>query len=481
MFPFNIMKDIIVWLLKGYIFKREAGAKFDKPKNYRKYLNSSNTGLVLDGDNLALSEQDSFQNVCVIARIGAGKTSRYIIPNVLNRAKRHCSLVVNDPKGEVFQATSATLEAWGYRILVISPENPEYSAYFNPLAEARNDIELDQIAEIIVKAGNPRDKDEFWNQGAIRFVSFFLRCLAIAEEDEPGVNNLANLYYLLQNFGADGNKLDSWIARNTVIPDDPNDQVLWNEWNGLLTGNKEGIQSFVLNALTALKALSNRSIAQVTSRSDFSLESIRKQKTALFFITPPQLAGYYGFLISVFFRSVFNASMRERPDRSTLPLYIFYDEFGHSTIPNFVSTANTIRAYRVSLSIVLQSITQLSSRYGRDEGEAIKGGFSTYLSYAGSDPETTRFFELICGRKRITQLPSDLKNFTEHYREENLINSAEIRMMSDDEVLIVSANRQPVKITSTPYFKNMRLKKFTYKDPIKIIRRPLFPMKYTKI
>lgn len=103
-------------------------------------------------------------------------------------------------------------------------------------------------------------------------------------------------------------------------------------------------------------------IARVTSESSFALENLRTQKTLIYFITPPQNARYYGFLTSLFFRSVFNALMRKLPpkDRRTryLPCYVRYDEFGHSTIPNLVSTANTIRGYRVSLSIVLQSIAQ---------------------------------------------------------------------------------------------------------------------------
>ena len=123
--------------------------------------------------------------------------------------------------------------------MVISPDNPEYSSQFNPLAEARSDIEREQIAEIIVRAGTPDKKDSFWSQGAIRFISLFLRCLHQAESDEPGVNNLANLYYLFQNFGSDGKSLDIWMRKYTLIADDPDNETLRNERKGLLTGNKE--------------------------------------------------------------------------------------------------------------------------------------------------------------------------------------------------------------------------------------------------
>lgn len=457
---FRLVGNIGLFLFKGKVLRKEEGAAFSKRSEYTQFLNARNSGLLLDGMQLKLSERESFQNVCVIARVGAGKTTRYIIPNVLNRAKEKCSMVINDPKGEVFEATSGYLASRGYRIIKIDPENPAQSHCFNPLSEARSDIEREQIAEILVKSGAPSSgKDEFWSNGATRFVSLFIKCLANVGRDKPELYNLSNLYYLFQNFGADGAPLDTWMARACINPDDIHDETLWNEWSGVLTGNKEGVQSFVLNAITALKALSNRNIGLITSRSDFDLAEIRQQKTAVYFVTPPQHAEYYAFLTSIFFRSVFNACMRSLPGRTNLPVYCLYDEFGHSTIPNFVSTANTIRGYGVSLSVVLQSISQLSNRYGREYAESIQGGFGTYLTYAGADPQTAQFFEQIIGRKRITQLPSDVHHYNEHYREQNLMNANEVRTMQSDEVLIVSGNRNPVLAKSQPFFTQGRFKR----------------------
>ncbi len=160
-----------LFLFKGKVLRKEEGAEFASRWQYSEYLNNRNKGLLLDGESLKLSEQESFQNVCVIARVGAGKTSRYIIPNVLTRAREKCSMVINDPKGEVYEQTSGYLASCGYEVILINPENPSLSHCFNPLAEAKNDIEREQIAEILVKCGNPSSgKDEFWSSGAIRFV-----------------------------------------------------------------------------------------------------------------------------------------------------------------------------------------------------------------------------------------------------------------------------------------------------------------------
>ena len=466
-FPFKALGAVGTFLLKDYVLKTKTGAKLAAPKDYKTYLSPSNTGLLLDGYSLRLSERDSFQNMCVIARVGAGKTSRYIIPNVLARGRENVSLVVNDPKGEVFNATSGYMRSRGFEIKVIDLENPERSSCFNPLLEARNDIELEQIAEIIIHAGNPGSKDPFWNQGAARILSVLLKCLRNAGAENPGIFTLANVNFLFQNFGVDGSNLADFIGRGSVYRHDPQDMTLFNEWLGATTGNREGVQSFVLNALTALRSLTNQNVARLTSRSDFQLTDMRQRKTITYFITPPQLQEYYSPITSIFFRCVFNACMREMPTRSTLPVYILYDEFGHSTIPNFVSTANTIRAYKVSLSVVLQSISQLAARYGREQADAIQGGFMGYLTYSGADPETALFFERVAGKVRERQRHDFDEPHRESQQDYNLMNADEVRRIAENKTLIVSGNRQPVLLDARPYFDVSEMIKKTKMTPFR--------------
>jgi type IV secretory pathway TraG/TraD family ATPase VirD4 len=257
------------------------------------------------------------------------------------------------------------------------------------------------------------------------------------------------------------------MIRYTAHPQHPEDGTLWHEWQGLLTGNKEGIKSFILSALTALRALSNDNVARLTASSSFKLADIRRRRTVIYFITPAQHAEYYAFLTSIFFQSVFNMAMRQMPESRDLPIYVLYDEFGHSTIPNFVSIANTIRGYKVSLSIVLQAISQLNLRYGRDYAEAIQGGFNTWLTFSGSDPETALFFETIIGRVRERTRKS-WDDVEEKYTEYNLLNANEVRTIGSHQALMVSANRNPVLLDVLPHYANPRL--------AAAIRRGAFPV-----
>ena len=453
----KILHNALYALVFGKLLRRKEGARFLTSKETGALLSPRNRGLLIDGAKGHLSETQSFQNVCVVARVGAGKTTRYIIPNVLSKAKAKCSLVVNDPKGEVFAATSGYMQANGYKVIVVHPEHLQNSSRFNPLFEAKNDIELEQIAEILVKAGSgSAPKDEFWDNGAVRLVSVLLKLLQRAGYEDPGYFTLGNLYHLLQNFGKRGELLTDFVIKYAYDPLNPNDETLWEEWQGVRTGNESAVQSFALTALTALKAFTNKNMVELTASSSFSLADIRNERTIIYFVIPAQHAEYYGFWTSIFFRSVFNACMREIPTRSTLPVYVLYDEFGHSTIPGFVSVANTIRGYGVSLSIVLQSISQLQARYGQAYAYSIQGGFGSYLTYSGADPQTAQFFESVSGRV-VEKQKNKIEDIREYRTEYSLLDAGTVRTLSDEQAVFVSANQHPAILNTLPFFANRRM------------------------
>ena len=71
--PYNVAFKFGKFLLDSQSLKSKSGAKFANRWDYRSYLSSKHKGLLLDGQSLRLSERESFQNVCVIARVGAGR------------------------------------------------------------------------------------------------------------------------------------------------------------------------------------------------------------------------------------------------------------------------------------------------------------------------------------------------------------------------------------------------------------------------
>ena len=192
----SLLFDMTKNLVLGRFLRRHEGARFSNKREIQNYLSPRNKGLLLDGHESRLSEPNSFQNTCVIAGVGAGKTTRYVIPNVLDRAGHKCSIVVNDPKGEIYDYTAGYMKTKGFNVISIDPENLTETDYFNPLLEATNDKELEQVAEILIRASGMSSKDkDIWSQGAIRLVSVLLKLLKEASEVKPEYFTLGNLYY----------------------------------------------------------------------------------------------------------------------------------------------------------------------------------------------------------------------------------------------------------------------------------------------
>ena len=97
-------------------------------------------------------------------------------------------------------------------------------------------------------------------------------------------------------------------------------------------------------------------------------------------------------------------------------------------------------------------------RYGKSTAEAIQGALNTNICLSSSDPVTARFFSELSGRVRERQV-RDIEKSIEDYREYNLLNSDDVRTMEQDEALIISKNRYPVKLKTVPYYHNRIFKK----------------------
>lgn len=130
-----------------------------KWRERRRFLAPAHGGLVL-GPQQRLSLKDSFTNLVLVAPTGSGKTTRYVIPNVL---LAEGSVVVTDPSGEIFQATAGHLAERGFAVETLRPADLARSHRFNPLAYWRTPQELRRLATILATAVSGPHSDPFWS------------------------------------------------------------------------------------------------------------------------------------------------------------------------------------------------------------------------------------------------------------------------------------------------------------------------------
>lgn len=72
-----------------------------------------------------------------ITRSGKGETLVTPLIDILSRAKKKCSMVINDPKGELYQMSYKTLRKRGYGVQVLNLNNTDFSASYNPLEQIK--------------------------------------------------------------------------------------------------------------------------------------------------------------------------------------------------------------------------------------------------------------------------------------------------------------------------------------------------------
>ena len=69
----------------------------------------------------------------VIGSTGTGKTQCVILPLVKILAKKGESMIITDPKGEIYRANAGLLKQKGYQILVLNFRDPQQGNTWNPL------------------------------------------------------------------------------------------------------------------------------------------------------------------------------------------------------------------------------------------------------------------------------------------------------------------------------------------------------------
>ena len=455
--------DVLVFLFQA-IFNRKSqiygSADFLKGRAKRNLLSTANDGLVIDGVR-RISLQKSFQHLCIVAPTGAGKTSRYIFPNVLNAHKE--SLVITDPSAEIYHKSAAYLEKQGYQVLALNVADVENSVKYNPLARATNYSDVMKVVDILVESAYPNSgaNEAFWLDGAKSFLAILIKSLTNCPEEKRNLNTVRTL---LHQYGGEQEQLDEWLS--TYL-----DEGTFSEYKSFVMQDEKVVSGFLSTAKTALQKLGDPNLQVLMQEDNIDFEQLRTQKTALFLIVPEHELRYYAFLLRILYTQLFNMCMELPKKREKyLDILVFLDECGNiGKIPAFSSLITTLRKRNVSLSLVLQDIQQLVNIYGQaDASTILHGGCANKIFYPGLSLKTCEELERILGKKTIIHTEGGYtegsfwgtpKKQREREMGRSLLTADEIRTLSEDKAIFIHGNLKPVLLTTKAYFDNRRLSK----------------------
>ena len=170
---FLIILDILLVLFKnknenkGINFKIEDGtygtANWMHENEISEVLGLNNIpGIILGkyNDNLVKLPFDSYfnKNICVFGSSGSMKTIGFLLTNLLELSKYKKSIIVTDPKGEIYRITSSYFKSIGYTVKVLNLKDMRHSDRWNPLEENENITDVQTSSDVIISNTQRHDK-----------------------------------------------------------------------------------------------------------------------------------------------------------------------------------------------------------------------------------------------------------------------------------------------------------------------------------
>lgn len=404
------------------------------------------------------TESKPNRNIMVVGGPGSFKTQGFVITNVLNETEN--SIVVTDPKGEVYENTADFKRQQGYNVHVINFSKMQYSDRYNPLDYVTNDVEATNVATKIVDSSNKDGKKDVWYYSQRSLLSALI--LYVKLEEHPRNRNMSGIVRFLQEHGeADKDDEESELDKAFLSLDITHPaRKLYELGYKKSRGDMKG--SIIVSLLTTISDYINETVGNFTDFSDFHLQEIGRKKTMLYVIIPVMDTSWEG-LTNIFFSQMFDQLYELASSyHSKLPVAVNFilDEFVNlGKFTNYEEFLATCRGYGIGVATILQSLTQLQDKYNREKAESILGNCSVQICMNASNNTTAKYFSDLLGKTTVkveTSNQSKSKQTSkeggstshsdnESYSARDLMTPDEVKNLPDDTQLIIFANKPPIK------------------------------------
>ena len=247
----------------------------------------------------------------IMGASGSGKTQAFMFPliKILGRAGE--SMIVTDPKGELYEACGSLLKEKGYKIILINFRDPREGAAWNPFSypyriykegnsDKANELLQDLASNILIDQNNKAEP--FWEQTASNFFTgLSLGLFDDATEAEININSINMMAetgedrigastYIKEYFKSKGELSPAYIAAASCI-NAPNE-------------TRGGIMS---TFRTKTRIFSSQvALSEMLSYSDFDIRDVGKEKTAVFLKIHDEKTTYHA-LATIFVKQAYEA------------------------------------------------------------------------------------------------------------------------------------------------------------------------------
>lgn len=440
---------------KGYSrWAKEKEIKEELEMVQVKQTNAKASGVPLVLTDEEMWVDNSEYHSLVIGATGSGKTQTVILPLVHSLAKAKESMIITDPKGEIYEKTSNMLRARGYQILLLNFRDPQNGNAWNPMTlpyeiykSGNQDkaIELlDDLALNILYDDSNKNADPFWEKTSADYFSGV--ALGLFEDAKPEEINI-NSISLATTVGEEKFGGSTYI-KEYFSAKDPSSPASINASSTIMAPSEtKGSILSVFKQKVKLFA-SRENLSEMLSHSDIDLESIGEKPTAVFIVIQDEKKTYHS-LVTILLKQIYETliSVAQRHG-GKLPIRTNFllDEFANMPPLKDVTTMITAaRSRQIRFTMIIQNFAQLDSVYGKEDAETIRGNCGNIIYLITTELKALEEISKMCGE--VKSKKDDKTASTP------LVTVSDLQRMKQFEVIILRMRKQPFKTKFTPYFK----------------------------
>ncbi len=479
--PFTVMLFIIAIIamfmsVQSWFFDREEGIGIQigekKEKNYSRWAKDKEIQHSLDvvavdplapkteaaGIPLIMTpkkvwvDNGGYHNL-VIGSTGAGKTQTTVLPMVNLLAKHDESMIITDPKGEIYELTSNYLKSLGYNIVLLNFRDPQQGNSWNPMYlpyslykdhKIDKSIELlEDLAANILKDPSAKGQDPFWeNTSADYFSGLSFALFEDGDESQINLNSinlmttigeekLANTTYIKEYFSFKDPASTAYIKASSTL-------MAPNETKGsILSVFKQRVQLFA----------SRTNLSEMLANNDFDMRDIGRKKTAVFIVIQDEKTTYHT-LVTIFLKQCYETLISvaqecggKLPHRTNFIL----DEFANMPPLKDVTTMVTAaRSRNIRFTFIIQNFSQLYEVYGKENGETIKGNCGNIVYLISTELSALEEISKMCGEVKSKE--------KEKTTSTPLVTVSDLQRMEQWHTIILRIRTMPFKTKLTPNY-----------------------------
>ncbi len=397
-------------------------------------------------------------HLLAIGATRSGKTTGFVIPtiNIMLSRKNKPSLVISDPKQELYHSTAEKFKQNGYRVLMLDFTNYRYSDCWNPLLKYyrmyKKYLEVEDTVETVrslfgskrifmgeiydsqkeldyaireVKEGyydeiekgitaltgsiipTVNTKDPFWDDSARDLLCAIL--YGMLEDIETGEITEKNFSFdtvlrIFESFSDErvGSTYDGGYFTSRPIETSKAHQLARKCIIEQATTTRRCICSEFASKMNKFK---DTSVRRITCTNTFEISELDGDKPTVIFVSYKDEEALHYDVISMFLTNLYTGLIelaRTKNNKLQRPFYFLLDEFGN--LPAFNDFEKVISACggrNIWFLLVLQSYAQLNKVYGQETAEIIKDNLNMHIFFGTNNPETKQSFSEECGKQTV--------------------------------------------------------------------------------